>query len=501
MVNPEKVAFPSIAFKVASWFWTKNAYIVRNNGSLNDGNFNELADGSFLKFSLLTFSMTSSIESLKERAILNEKTLAELNYLSIKRGEGIKCQVEDDIGYAVPICLSDFRRPYCGCDGKFQKSSCPYGYNPSGKCRNPEIIKCCVEKCTNALDLVILMDSSGSIGQSDFEKEKKFVYDLVSNLDVGFNETRIGIMTFSDTTEIITDFSKTTNKSDILNRISKIKYIHPKSTNTANALIKANKEILVERKGMRPLEEGVPKIVLVITDGVSDDTVETLKQAKKIKERGISMISIGIGKEVNMKELKELATIPNNQYLVENFDSVLKIINSISTKTCKQPAQAGIEIPISSRVDKDSFKYFELSLTNQTSGFKNSFTMPKNFTIELKQLNGSAELFYSFDEKYPKSKEDYISNFENLNATEKKWTEKFKLNKKSNKKVSKFYNVNSALSNLSKTLYISVKGFDYRNEFQIFVHDKMLNSDVSKYSVYNIIVLIFSSLINIIIFY
>jgi hypothetical protein len=36
--NPELVGFPSVAFKVASWFWKENAFIITSNEKAVKGN-------------------------------------------------------------------------------------------------------------------------------------------------------------------------------------------------------------------------------------------------------------------------------------------------------------------------------------------------------------------------------------------------------------------------------------------------------------------------------
>lgn len=115
--EPEKAAFPSVAFKVAAWAWSENAFIIKNNQTLQKGNLNELADGTFLNFTHLTHALTTDLSKLKERATVNDRVLSELNYPSVKRGQGIDCKIDANNGFAVPICPIDFSKPYCGCEG------------------------------------------------------------------------------------------------------------------------------------------------------------------------------------------------------------------------------------------------------------------------------------------------------------------------------------------------------------------------------------------------
>jgi hypothetical protein len=47
--EPETAAYPSIAFKIAGWFWKENAYVIKGATIANKGSLNQLADGKFLR--------------------------------------------------------------------------------------------------------------------------------------------------------------------------------------------------------------------------------------------------------------------------------------------------------------------------------------------------------------------------------------------------------------------------------------------------------------------
>ena len=135
-----------------------------------------------MNYAQLTYSLTNNLLKLQKRAIINEKALDEMKEIPLKRGQGIECSLNNgDKGYAVPICLLSFRKTYCGCEGKYEIQSCPYGKTSNGACRNSDIIKCCVEKCFAHMDLVILMDSSGSVGKEGFKQEQDFVVSLLNS--------------------------------------------------------------------------------------------------------------------------------------------------------------------------------------------------------------------------------------------------------------------------------------------------------------------------------
>ncbi|CAF1142722.1 unnamed protein product, partial [Brachionus calyciflorus] len=61
----------------------------------------------------------------------------------------------------------------------------------NGKCLNPSFVRCCVENYSNNIDLVIIIDNSGSIGFDDFQIEKNFVKSLIQKLEINMNKSRI----------------------------------------------------------------------------------------------------------------------------------------------------------------------------------------------------------------------------------------------------------------------------------------------------------------------
>lgn len=210
---------------MASWFWNENAYIINGTEKAVKSSLNQLADGTFLSFAQLTYALSNKLKSLKDRAKINERILDELKFVSMKRGQGVPCGLKDgEVGYAVPICLIDFKKPYCGCEGRMEIQTCPYGPMASGSCRNSAMIKCCVEQCYASLDLVVLIDTSGSILEEGLEKSKMFVSKLVDNLAMDKGETRVSVLEFNNRASILIDLANGTSSAKVKEVIGKIRY-------------------------------------------------------------------------------------------------------------------------------------------------------------------------------------------------------------------------------------------------------------------------------------
>lgn len=56
--------------------------------------------------------------------------------------------------------------------------------------------------CTNKLDIMLVLDGSGSISANDFRQVRDFSSRLAESFTIGDNATRIGIVQFSDNAQL-----------------------------------------------------------------------------------------------------------------------------------------------------------------------------------------------------------------------------------------------------------------------------------------------------------
>ena len=170
--------------------------------------------------------------------------------------------------------------------------------------------------CTSGIDIVFLLDSSGSIGSSNFVTMKNFVNNIVSNFDIGDNNTRIGIIEFSTTASIILPLGSINNTNQLNNFItSNISYIG-RLTRTDLAL-----NLLPTAFNTSRTSQGIPRVAIVLTDGRSSQPHLTIIAAQTIHNTGITVYALGIGSGVDINELNTIATSSNNVFLISNFSA------------------------------------------------------------------------------------------------------------------------------------------------------------------------------------
>ena len=372
--DPEMAAFPSVAAKIAVWFWQNGAYV----------DLNTLADNTFYSYSIMTSKINGGLKRLKERTELLEKAIDLYKCSSLLKGKGETCSINQEQAECKPMCVKGLEgKPYCGCNGKTQ----------AGLCKGPTNIKCCLEKCGNYMDLTFVLDSSGSINSGDFTKAKSFIRSIVSSLDIGATQTRVGIINYATSIELVTYLNSIYNKAQLLNKIDSIVQIDT-STYTGEALTKC-KDIYSTQNGMRDSSEGVSKLIVVLTDGESNGSIEPGPVAKELQSKGITMISIGVGSSLNFQELIDIAS-PGRVLLIDDYTNVLNAFEDISQISCSQPAEIPSETAVI-KVEKDSFRYFYYPIVYEQG--------KDVVNIKLNVVEGDADLFGSFTNQQPNDNE------------------------------------------------------------------------------------------------
>jgi len=120
-------------------------------------------------------------------------------------------------------------------------------------------------------DVVFVLDESGSIGSTNFDLVKTFLIQLVGRLDIDSGNTRVALVAFSSGVRFIFKLNTHNSVSSIKAAISSLGYSRG-GTNTARALAYVRTAVLTLAAGDRG---DVPNIVVVITDGRSNDPQAT----------------------------------------------------------------------------------------------------------------------------------------------------------------------------------------------------------------------------------
>ncbi|CAI5788343.1 Hypothetical predicted protein [Podarcis lilfordi] len=191
---------------------------------------------------------------------------------------------------------------------------------------NPE------EECKRLerLDIVFVIDSSGSIGPNNYNLMKNFMIGIVNKSDVGKELVQFGALKYSDDPHILFDLDDHSTQSAVIDAIRSDTHLGG-NTYTAEAL-EHSKALFTEARGSRK-HRGVSQILMVITDGESHDTERLEEVSKKLRDDKITILAIGI-KEAKLDELLTMAGSEKNQYFVDTFEGLQNISKKLSDNLC-----------------------------------------------------------------------------------------------------------------------------------------------------------------------
>ena len=211
--------------------------------------------------------------------------------------------------------------------------------------------------CQTKIDLMFVLDYSGSIKASGYETEKTFAKDVVSFFDVGPDATRVASISYGSEARTDFDFSRYTTKESVLAGIGSLVF---KSGGTATdmALRSATALFTSTSSGVRPQVDGVPKICVVLTDGGSSSKTNTIRDGKLLKDANVNIFAIGAGKVVEA-ELKAIASEPvvDHYYKLDSVKDIPTLVNKMASFSCNEPAAVKPGDPVDVDIEQGDYRY------------------------------------------------------------------------------------------------------------------------------------------------
>ncbi|MBN3307103.1 ITAX protein, partial [Amia calva] len=180
------------------------------------------------------------------------------------------------------------------------------------------------------IDIVFLIDGSGSISSGDFSKMKTFMIQIIKN----FHQKRanFAVVQFSSYTEVEFNFNTylaTSNIEILINNIVQKQQF----TYTAKAIQFVANNMFLSSSGARP--DAIP-VLITITDGLATDPNDLPKATSEADKHGIVRYAIGVGDAfVNLNARNQLNIIASNSsfvFAVDNFDALSGLQNQLAEK-------------------------------------------------------------------------------------------------------------------------------------------------------------------------
>lgn len=184
---------------------------------------------------------------------------------------------------------------------------------------------------------MFLVDESGSVGSRNYQLAVQFMQSVVNFFDVEANRTRVAMISFSTNASINFFFSSYLSNQAVNDAIGRTRYSGG-YTHTAWALYFARLMFHgpnLDISGARPLSAGIPRVVVLITDGHSnhyrvDDQAMFLRE-----DSGATIYSVGIA-NYDIAELNLIASDPDSEhvFLLQSYSDAASFVQLLSGTTC-----------------------------------------------------------------------------------------------------------------------------------------------------------------------
>lgn len=199
--------------------------------------------------------------------------------------------------------------------------------------------------CENPVDVALLMDRSQSI-ESALGEIKFAAINFLSELK---EDDKVGIISFADSASSPSDFPLSSDRNSAKVAIENI-VIDPKTgqnTNIADAFVKSKEMLELAKTSERK------QIVVLITDGLPNiptkkgvvdyPQIVSQDEARKLKDMGTTIFSIGLGDKVNSDFLRSISSGKDNFFVSPSVSNLQQIYSSIAKQICvKKPVQIDI---------------------------------------------------------------------------------------------------------------------------------------------------------------
>ncbi len=190
-----------------------------------------------------------------------------------------------------------------------------------------------------SLDLALLVDTSGSIEDADPANIVRIANFLVSiTRAVDLDEVHIALVTFGNHAKVEFYLNTFSTEREYVTAIKNYTY-DGGWTRTRAALGVVRDQVFVPEHGDR---EGVPNIILLITDGnPTDSGPELTQEAAQLKdEYGVKVLIVAVSTfhmpfDEEVAEILASRPIEEHFFEVEDYNSLSARLNEIIQQTCR----------------------------------------------------------------------------------------------------------------------------------------------------------------------
>lgn len=171
-------------------------------------------------------------------------------------------------------------------------------------------------------DVVYLMDSSSSVGATNYRWQKNFVKAIARGLNHGDQATRACLVIYSNVARLITTFDSHKTLTQFERAVDGAPYLRRTR--------RVDKALEYAANLLRRARKGVPKVTVLITSGPRASSNSLDVPSKQLTDVDAKSFVVAIGNTLNIRELRAVVSNSDDIFRVPAFLLLPRITESFS---------------------------------------------------------------------------------------------------------------------------------------------------------------------------
>ncbi|KAG8438864.1 hypothetical protein GDO86_005162 [Hymenochirus boettgeri] len=178
--------------------------------------------------------------------------------------------------------------------------------------------------CNKTMDLVFIIEGSNKVGETNFNKTKRFLIKVLEKMDISEDTIHITIIQFSFTINIEYSFKGYQSKQDVIHKIKEIEFRGGNATNIGTAINYVIEHTFTTENGSRDL---VPHLVYMVSSNPPTDVITKVPD-------DIGIIPITVGPSIDIHQLELIANTQDQIISIEDFDKLITDVPELVLERC-----------------------------------------------------------------------------------------------------------------------------------------------------------------------
>lgn len=194
------------------------------------------------------------------------------------------------------------------------------------------------KSCFKNADIGFVIDSSDSATSQEYQHQKELVQRLSSYYDISKQDTRVGVVVYSDKAFTTVGMNSYRDSSVLRRAVGALPRLSG-GNRKDKALVTARRMFKARRPSSLSGSAQGSQVLVFFTEGaqtgVAADRLPLEHAVHPLRKHGVRVIAVGVGRQVVYQELRSIAQDPNDIYLTTSLDDVDKVSRELLKIICK----------------------------------------------------------------------------------------------------------------------------------------------------------------------